>query len=239
MSSKFAGKVALIAGGTGGLGRAVAVGFLGEEATVVVTYVKAEEFAGLKSASGKDGSRLQGHQVDVTSESAVGELVDRLVAEHGKIDILVNSVGAYAGGPKLWETAPSVFETMLSLNLRSGYVLSGAVGKAMLRQKSGSIVNIASKAAFDHAAGASAYVASKAAAVAMIDSLAEELRGTGVRVNSILPSIIDTPANRRAMPGADFSKWPKPEDIAKVILFLCGDDASVIHGASIPVYGSE
>ncbi|HXF14662.1 MAG TPA: SDR family oxidoreductase, partial [Terriglobales bacterium] len=84
---------------------------------------------------------------------------------------------------------------------------------------------------------AAAYAASKAAAVAMMDSLAADLKGSGVRVNSILPSIIDTTANRRAMPGADFAKWPKPEDIAKVIVFLCSDDATVIHGATIPVYG--
>jgi len=108
----------------------------------------------------------------------------------------------------------------------------------MLKQKKGSIVNIASKAAIDHAAGAAAYAASKAAALAMIDSLAEDLRGTGVRTNSVLPSIIDTAANRAAMPDADFAKWPKPEDIARVVLYLCSEDAKVIHGAAIPVYGS-
>jgi NAD(P)-dependent dehydrogenase (short-subunit alcohol dehydrogenase family) len=108
-----------------------------------------------------------------------------------------------------------------------------------LKQKSGAIVNIASKAAVDHAAGASAYAASKAAAVAMIDCLAEDLRGTGVRVNSVLPSIIDTAMNRRDMPKADFAKWPKPEEIAEVILFLCSDGARLIHGAAVPVYGNE
>jgi len=99
------------------------------------------------------------------------------------------------------------------------------------------MVNVASKAAVDHAAGAAAYAASKAAAVAMMDSLAAELKGTGVRVNSILPSIIDTEINRKAMPKADFTKWPKPEDIARVILFLCSDQAKLIHGAAVPVYG--
>jgi NAD(P)-dependent dehydrogenase (short-subunit alcohol dehydrogenase family) len=132
-----------------------------------------------------------------------------------------------------------VFEQMLNLNLRAGYALSRAAVPAMLNQGRGAIVNVASKAALDHAAGASAYAASKAAAVAMLDSLAADLKGTGVRVNSILPSIIDTEANRKAMPNADFSKWPKPRDIARVILFLCSDDARVIHGASIPVYGDS
>ena len=96
-------------------------------------------------------------------------------------------------------------------------------------------VNVASMAAIDHAASSAAYAASKAAAVAMIDSLAADLKGTNVRANSILPSIIDTQANRNAMPEADYSKWPKPQDIARVILFVCSDDAKLIHGAAIPV----
>ena len=98
---------------------------------------------------------------------------------------------------------------------------------------------MAAKAAVDHAAGAAAYAASKAAAVALMDSLAADLKGTGVRVNSILPSIIDTEANRRAMPRADSTKWPKPEEIARVILFLCSDQAKLIHGAAVPVYGDS
>ena len=109
----------------------------------------------------------------------------------------------------------------------------------MLKQKRGAIVNVVSKAAVDHAAGAGAYGASKAAALALTDSLAADVKGTGVRVNSILPSIIDTEINRKVMPGADFANWPKPEEIARVILFLCSDDAKVIHGAAAPVYGDS
>jgi NAD(P)-dependent dehydrogenase (short-subunit alcohol dehydrogenase family) len=109
----------------------------------------------------------------------------------------------------------------------------------MLKQGKGAIVNIAARTAFDHAAGASAYTASKAGAVALIDSLAADLHGTGVRANSVLPSIIDTETNRKAMPSANFAKWPKPEDIARVILFLCSDDAALVNGASIPVYGDS
>jgi NAD(P)-dependent dehydrogenase (short-subunit alcohol dehydrogenase family) len=127
---------------------------------------------------------------------------------------------------------------MLALNLRSMFVLSRVVVPVMLKQGNGAILNVASKAAFDHAAGAGAYVASKAAAVAMMDSLAADLRETNVRANSIVPSIIDTEANRKAMPGADFAKWPKPEEIARVILFLCSEDAKLVHGAAVPVYGN-
>lgn len=163
--------------------------------------------------------------------------ISTIASENGGVDFLVNTVGAYAGGMNLWDTTPAVLDQQLKLNLISGYVLCRTVVPLMLKQKSGAIVSVASKAAVDHAAGAAAYAASKAAAVAMMDSLAADLKGSGVRVNSILPSIIDTTANRRAMPGADFAKWPKPEDIAKVIVFLCSDDATVIHGATIPVYG--
>jgi NAD(P)-dependent dehydrogenase (short-subunit alcohol dehydrogenase family) len=132
-----------------------------------------------------------------------------------------------------------MFDQMILLNLRSGYILARAAVPAMIKKKSGVIVNVASKAAVDHGAGASAYAASKAGAVALMDSLAAEVKGSGVRVNSILPSIIDTEANRKAMPDADFAKWPKPEEIARVILFLCSDEAKLIHGASIPVYGES
>jgi NAD(P)-dependent dehydrogenase (short-subunit alcohol dehydrogenase family) len=128
---------------------------------------------------------------------------------------------------------------MLNLNLRSGWVLARAAVRPMLKTGRGSIVNIASKAAVDHSPALAAYSASKAAAVAMIDSLAGDLKETGVRANSILPSIIDTEANRKAMPKADFSKWPKPEEIAKVVLFLCSDDAKLINGAAVQVYGDS
>jgi NAD(P)-dependent dehydrogenase (short-subunit alcohol dehydrogenase family) len=147
-------------------------------------------------------------------------------------------VGGYTGGVKLWDEDANALDRMLAMNLRSGYALSRAVVPAMLKRGRGAIVNIASKAGIDHPAGASAYAASKAAALAMMDTLAADVAGSGVRVNSVVPSIIDTEANRKAMPKADFGKWPKPEDIARVILFLCSDDAKVIHGASIPVYGS-
>jgi len=232
------GKVVLVAGGTGGLGRAVSLAFLEEGARVIVTYRKQEELDALKNLAVGNGSQLDGHHVDVTDETDVGKLVEGIVAGHGRLDALVNTVGGYAGGVKLWEMDTKVFDQMLALNLRAGYVLSRAAVRVMLKQGNGAIVNIASKAALEHDAGAAAYAASKAAAIAMIDSLAEDLKGTGIRVNSVLPSIIDTEANRKAMPRADFAKWPKPKDIARVIVFLCSDGGKVIHGAAIPVFGN-
>jgi NAD(P)-dependent dehydrogenase (short-subunit alcohol dehydrogenase family) len=238
MGARFSDQVALVAGGTGGLGRAVSLAFLDEGATVVVTYRKREELDRVKRSAGANGPRLDGHVVDVTDEADVGRLIVDVLARHGRLDALVNTVGGYAGGAPLWEVETKVFDRMLALNLRSGYALSRATAQAMLKQGRGVIVNIAGKAAVDHAAGAAAYAASKAAAVALLDSLAADVKGSGVRVNSILPSIIDTEANREAMPTADFAKWPKPEEIARVILFLCSDDAKVIHGVALPVYGA-
>jgi NAD(P)-dependent dehydrogenase (short-subunit alcohol dehydrogenase family) len=239
MNISFQGKVVLVAGGTGGLGRSVSLAFLQEGARVVVTYRKKEEFAALESAAAAHVAELEGHVVDVTDETAVFGFVADLLSRHGKLDVVVNTIGGYAGGIKLWDLETRILESMLSLNLRSGFTLARAVFPAMLKQGYGSIVNVAAKAAFDHGAGAAGYAASKAAAVALMDSLAADAKGTGVRVNSILPSIIDTPSNREAMPNADFSTWPRPEDIAQVILFLCSDSAATIHGASIPVYGNS
>ena len=239
----------LVAGGTGGLGRAVSLAFLSAGARVAVTYRREAELDTLRSAGGESADRLEGHEVDVTDETAVERLIDAVVARHGRLDALVNAVGGWAGGAKMWESGrgsgsgsvsgSQELDRMLALNLKSGWVLSRAAARTMVRQGRGAIVNVASRAGAEPTPGAAAYAASKAAAIAMIDSLAADLKGTGVRANSILPSVIDTETNRAAMPGADFAKWPKPEEIARVILFLCGGDAAVIHGAAIPVYGNR
>ena len=233
MADRFKGKEVLVAGGTGGLGRAVSLSFLSEGARVHVTYRSEEEFSALKKASPAAANSLLGYRADVTRL----EEATKLVRDIGRVDVMVNTVGAYAGGSALWQTDADVFDRMMALNVRAGFVLARSVVPTMLEHGSGVIVNISSRAAVDHAAGASAYAASKAAAVALMDSLAADLKGTRVRVNTVLPSIIDTEANRKAMPGADYAQWPKPEEIAGVILFLSSDEARLIHGAAVPVYG--
>lgn len=237
MTYRFRDKVVLVAGGTGALGQAVTLAFLAESARVLVTYRHPDELQALRSAADGSAGSLSGFQVDVTDAAAVEALVRKIATEYPRIDVMVNAVGAFDGGTPLWSTAPEVLDRMLSLNLHSVFATCRAIAPVMLKQKSGSIVTIGSRAALVPAAGLAAYSASKAAAITMINSLAEDLKGSGVRVNSVIPSIFDTPQNRKAMPGADFSKWPKPEDIAKAILFLCSDDAKLIHGASMPVYG--
>lgn len=237
MTERFAGRTALVTGGTGGLGRAVSLAFVNEGAKVVVTYRNEAEMKALRESAGGAAALLDGMQADLTADAAAEQLVSKIAAQHGRLDVLVNAIGAYAGGSKLWETMPAEFDRMIALNLRAGFAILHAAVPVMVKQSSGTIVNVASRAAVDHAGGAAGYVASKAAAVAMLDSLAADLKGTGVRANSILPSIIDTEANRKAMPKADFAQWPTPEEIARVVLFLCSDDAKLIHGAAVPVYG--
>jgi len=234
----FQDKVVLVTGGTGGLGRGIAMAFLEAGANVTVTFVSPEEYAALSAEAGRMGAKPPaGANSDVTDPQAVERLVGEIVTRHGCVDVLVNTVGGYAGGTSLWDVDPREYDRMMRLNLKAGFVLARAIVPQMIKQNRGWIVNIASKAAFDHGAGASLYAASKAAALAMMDSLAAEVKPYNINVNSVLPSIIDTPANRKAMPNADFSKWPKPEEIARTILFLCSEESRVIHGAAIPVYG--
>lgn len=239
MNINFRDRVALVAGGTGGLGRAVSLAFLEEGARVIVTYRNQEEYVALKDAAGANAGNLEGQVVDVTDELAVAGFVDNVLSRYSTVDAVVNTIGGYAGGIKLWETDTKALDRMFQLNFRSGFTLARAVLPALLKQRHGSFVNVAAKAAFDHAAGAAAYAASKAAAVALMDSLAADTRTTGVRVNSVLPAIIDTLPNRKAMPDADFDSWPKPHEIAQVILFLCSGFARAIHGAAVPVYGNN
>src|SRR5215470_59930 len=133
MNDRFSGKLVLVAGGTGGLGRAVSLAFLAEGARVIVTYRDQKEFDVLKRSAGANASVLQGRQVDMTNVGAVDEFVGKVLSEHGQLDVVVNAVGGYAGGLRLWESDPKVFDQMLALNLQSGYAISRAVVPAMLK----------------------------------------------------------------------------------------------------------
>src|SRR5215467_4348671 len=142
MATQFSGKIALVTGGTGGLGRAVSLAFLREGAAVIATYVIKDEAEALKDIAGSN-AKLEILPLDVTDESACRNLVDGITARHGRLDVLVNTIGAYAGGKPLWETDSKTFQFMLALNLHAGYNLARAVAPVMLRQKQGAIVNVA------------------------------------------------------------------------------------------------
>jgi NAD(P)-dependent dehydrogenase (short-subunit alcohol dehydrogenase family) len=233
----FTDRVALIAGGTGALGRAISAAFAREGARVIVTYRQQSEFEEFLSQSKLNARDVKGLIVDATDASAVARAIESILENGGALDILVNTIGGYHGGKRMWEEDLSSYEQMMSLNLKAGFVLARAVIPAMIRQNRGWIVNVASKAGYGKSPGAALYSASKAGALALFDSLAEEVKSYPINVNSVVPSIFDTPANRQAMPKADYANWPKPEEIADVILFLCSQQARIIHGAAIPVYG--
>jgi NAD(P)-dependent dehydrogenase (short-subunit alcohol dehydrogenase family) len=235
-TARFDGQVVLVTGGTGALGSAVTRAFLQEGASVAVTYRTRQEYENLQSSLASDAARLRGQPTDVTNEAEMLRAIAAIEEEFHRLDGLVNTVGGWSGGTKLWEAERATLERMLDLNLRSAFVCARSIVPMLLRQgRGGYLINVAARAAVDPPAGAGAYAASKAAAVALMHSLAMDLKGTGIRVNSILPNIIDTPANRRDMPRADFSTWTTPEEIARVILFLCTPDARPVNGAAIPV----
>jgi len=233
----FKNRVALIAGGTGALGRAVSAAFAREGARVTVTYRRQSEFEEFLSQSKLNANDVKGLMVDATDAAEVARATESILANGGALDILVNTIGGYHGGKRIWEEDLSSYEQMMSLNLKAGFVLARAVLPAMIRQNRGWIVNVASRAGYGKSPGAALYSASKAGALALFDSLADEVKPYPISVNSVVPSIFDTPANRQAIPAADYASWPKPEEIADVILFLCSQQARIIHGAAIPVYG--
>jgi len=233
----FKNRVALIAGGTGALGRAVSAAFAREGARVTVTYRRQSEFEEFLSQSKLNANDVKGLMVDATDAAEVARATESILANGGALDILVNTIGGYHGGKRIWEEDLSSYDQMMSLNLKAGFVLARAVLPAMIRQNLGWIVNVASRAGYGKSPGAALYSASKAGALALFDSLAEEVKPYPISVNSVVPSIFDTPANRQAIPAADYASWPKPEEIADVILFLCSQQARIIHGAAIPVYG--
>src|ERR1700739_3474056 len=177
---RFKDKVALIAGGTGALGRAVATAFACEGARITVTYRHQQEFDAFISQSKTNGYEATGVIVDATDPVGVARIVDDILAKRSALDILVNTIGAYHGGKRTWEEEPSAYEQMMSLNLKAGFVLARAVIPAMIRQKRGWIVNVASRAAYGKSPGAALYGASKAGALALFDSLAGEAKPVSI-----------------------------------------------------------
>jgi NAD(P)-dependent dehydrogenase (short-subunit alcohol dehydrogenase family) len=219
-------KTILVCGAAGGLGRAV---------TPILSRTGAQlVLLGREAPRDAESSGQQWVPVDVTQEGSVRQAVERVLERAGRIDGLVNLVGGFASG-RLMDTPFDQWERMLALNLTSAYLLSRAVMPAMVAQRSGRIIHIAAKAALEPFPGAAAYVASKAGLVALVRAVALETKGSGLTINAILPSTIDTPANRASMPDADPSQWVRPASIAETLLFLLSDEAQQITGAAIPV----
>jgi NAD(P)-dependent dehydrogenase (short-subunit alcohol dehydrogenase family) len=231
----FSGKVAMVTGGTGNLGAAVARAFVATGAAVAIVDRDAVRQQQMYADLGD--AHLLLSPVDLMDADSTAQAVARCVETLGQIDILVNTVGGYRAGTPMHETTPDTWTLMMNLNAATVFHTCRAVIPHMLNQGSGKIVNVSARAGLAGGADASAYSASKAAVIRMTESMAAELRMKGINVNCILPSTIDTPENREAMPKADPSRWVTTESMAQVILFLASDAARDIHGAAVPVYG--
>jgi NAD(P)-dependent dehydrogenase (short-subunit alcohol dehydrogenase family) len=238
MSDTLHDRVVLISGATGALGSAVTREFAQTQARLALTGRSAQKLERLVVESDLPAERVFTIAADVTQADGVEDLVSSVMAHFGRIDVLLNIAGGWSGGKPVGETPVEEWDRMLALNLRSAFLLSRAVLPYMLEAGWGRIVHIGSKTAVEPRARQAAYAASKMGLITLTEVIAAEVKGTGVIANVILPSIIDTPANRKAMPKADPSKWVPPERIAATMRFLCSDAAASINGAHIPIYGA-
>jgi NAD(P)-dependent dehydrogenase (short-subunit alcohol dehydrogenase family) len=223
----------LITGGTGALGGAVVETFLDAGWRVVVTWVVPEERERIAEREGLDFV-----QADLLDPDAAENAVAAAAADGARpLRAVANLVGGYAGGAKLHETQVEDFERLLTLNLRPTFLITRAAVPRLIETGGGAIVCVSARAAVQPFAGAAGYIASKAAVLAFAQAVAAEYRDDGVRCNAILPSVIDTPANRATQPDADHSRWVAPAEIAVVVRFLCSGESSPVSGAAVPVYG--
>jgi len=238
----------LITGGTGGLGAAVVRRFLAAGWRVVVPWLHEPDDNWLPGEQslvhpGQDSSQLRPAalvllEADLFDADSVRTVAERAAADDRRpLRAVANLVGGFAMGAKVHETPVEEFESQLRLNLRATYLVSQATVPHLTEAGGGAITCVSSRAALRPFAGAAGYITSKLAVLGLVDSLSAEYLAAGVRVNALLPSVIDTPANRAGQPDANHSRWVAPEQIADVLLFLSCSAASAISGAHIPVYG--
>ncbi|HBH00981.1 MAG TPA: hypothetical protein DDZ42_03505 [Candidatus Rokubacteria bacterium] len=231
----LAGRVALVTGGTGALGQAVSLRLLADGATVAIPYLDARERDWLAArVAPADRDRLLAEPVDVTDVEAVAAFGARLVAALGRLDVLVAAVGGFAGGALL-ETDAATWRRMLDLNLTSAFAAAKATLPHMVGAGWGRVVFVASRAVVPPAGGFVAYTVAKAGVVALAQALAVETRGSGVTVNAVLPSTMDTEANRAAMPDADRGGWVPVEAVADAIAMLARPESAHITGTLLAI----
>jgi NAD(P)-dependent dehydrogenase (short-subunit alcohol dehydrogenase family) len=238
MTDNLSGKVILIGGATGALGSVVAREFARTEANLVLTGTAEEDLEELVDDLNLSAERVLAAPVDATDGESVTALVSEAVGCFGGLHALVNTIGGWGGGDPVAETAVEQWEWMLTLNLHSAFLLSRAVLPHMLEAGWGRIVHTSSKTAVEPRAKQAGYAVAKMGLITLTEVIAAEVKGSGVTVNVVLPSIIDTPANRKMMSSADTSKWVPPEHIAATMRFLCSDEAASINGARMPIYAA-
>lgn len=238
MADRFNGKVVMITGATGNLGSATSRAFAEEGAKLIAVDRDQSRADELASKLNLDETRYLFVDMDVTDADSVNQAIQRIEAKFGGVDALVHTVGGFASGDPVHAGNLDVWHQQIALNATAVYVLCGRVAQHMLeRSVPGSITIVLAKAALGGMKNGAAYAASKAAAMRIMESMALELKDNNIRVNGVLPSTLDTPVNRKAMPNADFSKWVTTDELANTLVFLASDAASGITGASIAVYG--
>ncbi|WEL21650.1 SDR family oxidoreductase [Halorhabdus sp. BNX81] len=227
----FSDYVVLVTGAGGALGSATVEAFLDAGATVCAADVIGPDDEGYPLDPDQD--RLRTYQADFTDEAAVQAAVEDIVAEHGRLDTLVTVAGTWQGGDPVEETSTETFDLLADVNVRTAFLAAKHV-LPHLQTTGGSIVTVSSTSSLQGGSGDGLYRASKAAVRLLTESIAAENEGT-VRANTVMPDVIDTPANREMMPDADHDAWVDPADIADVIRFLCSEAASPITGGAIPL----
>jgi NAD(P)-dependent dehydrogenase (short-subunit alcohol dehydrogenase family) len=231
----LAGRVAVVTGGTGALGQAVTLRLLADGAIVAVPYAVEDERKRLiERVAAADLERLISKAADVIDVRAMAAFADGVVAARGKIDILVAGVGGFAGG-SLLETDLETWTRMLDLNLTSVFSAAKAVVPAMVRARYGRVVVVASRAVVPPAGGFIAYTVAKAGAIAFTQALSEETHAHGITVNAVLPSTMDTPANRAAMPDSDRKGWVPVEAVADAIAVLAREASAHVTGTLLAI----
>ena len=225
-------KIVLITGANGGLGSYVTQAFLDAGASVVGVSRKIQQ-------SDFNSPAFTALPAEISTPAGARSMVEGVVARFSRLDVVVHTVGGFAGGPSIAETDDATFQRMFDVNLNSTFYLLRAVLPAMRKTRNGRIIAIGSRAALEPGVGVGAYSASKAAMVSLIRTVALENKDAGNTANVILPGTMDTPANRKAMPNADIGKWVQPANVARLITWLAGDAGKDVNGAAIPIYGAD
>lgn len=225
-------KVVLVTGANGGLGRHVTCAFLDSAANVIGTARQIQQ----TDFNCANFTAIPG---ELSCRDGAARLVDEVMARFGRLDVVVHTVGGFAGGTSIVDTDESAFTRMIDVNLYSVLHALQATIPALRKSRDGRFIAIGSRAAVEPGAGVGAYSASKAAMVSLVKTAALENKDAGLRANVILPGTMDTPANRKSLPNADYSKWVQPEAVASLIVWLAGDAGTNVNGAVIPVYGND
>jgi NAD(P)-dependent dehydrogenase (short-subunit alcohol dehydrogenase family) len=229
----------LITGGTGSIGSAVTARFLQDGDAVAVTYRAPAEWERLRAAhpARAESGQLAGFEADVTDHDSMRAAVDGAAARLGGLAVLAHIAGGFEGGTPVEQLPEATVRGMIELNLLSAFWAAKHAIPHLKRSGGGRLLFVSSRGAVQAQAGAAPYAASKLGLHALVATLAQELKKDGVTANAVLPSLVDTPQNRAAMPKADVTTWVRPEQIAALLSYLGSDASAAVTGALIPIYG--